>query len=106
LLTKYIHVKNPSDASPQYSDFFQNCRWAWSQVDKNGTGIASKKDTYWMKKIYSQHIQANTNIRALIRKFDRNKDRILDLDEIHALLSVKSKISRIGRSVQKGRGKG
>ena len=66
----------------------ESVRWAWSQVDKDGNGIASQKDLYRLLKKYNEHVRTSANIIQLVQKFDRNKDKILDCDELHQLLSV------------------
>ena len=64
-------------------------RWAWSQVDKSGKGVASKKDIYWMRKKYAEIIRGNTNIESLIRKHDTHKNNALNPLEMRSLLSVR-----------------
>ena len=63
-------------------------RWAWLQINKNGDCVVSKKDIYRTLKRYNQHVSENCNIHRLIRKFDKNEDRILDAVEFQGLISV------------------
>ena len=46
------------------------------------------KDMYRMTKKYNKYVIDNVNVWKLIRKFDKNKDEILDESEIQILLSV------------------
>ena len=39
-------------------------------------------------KSYTEYVNNNVNVLGLIRKCDRNKDKILDADEVHELLTV------------------
>ena len=47
---------------------------------------------------YNEHVADNTNALRLIQKCDRNKDRILDTDEVHELLKVQYNPHPAGRS--------
>ena len=64
-------------------------RWAWSQVDKDKTGIVSRKDIYWMKKNYIRFVDENVNIKKLIQTLDTDMDKVLSKGEFRALLSVR-----------------
>jgi hypothetical protein len=64
------------------------CRWAWEQIDIDGNGMVSKKEIYRLMKKYNQHVADNVNILRLIRKCDKNEDRILVASEIQSLLTV------------------
>jgi Ca2+-binding EF-hand superfamily protein len=57
-------------------------------VDKQGTGLVSKKDLYRMRKGYLTFVDNHANIAQLIKKYDRDKDNVLDASELHSLLSV------------------
>jgi hypothetical protein len=72
-------------------------RWAWSQVDKSGKGVASKKDIYWMRKKYAEIIRGNSNIENLIRKHDTHKKNALNPLEMRSLLSVRHCTSGVQR---------
>ena len=39
-------------------------------------------------KKYNTYVSKNINIMRLIQKFDKVKNRVLDSDEVHGLLSV------------------
>jgi hypothetical protein len=67
---------------------FRPFRWAWQQVKKKGTYTTSMKDMYRMTKKYNKYVIDNVNVWKLIRKFDQNKDEILDEFEIQLLLTV------------------
>ena len=57
-------------------------------VDKQQTGLVSKKDLYWMRKGYLTFVDNHADITRLIEKYDRNKDNVLDASELHMLLMV------------------
>ena len=61
-------------------------------MDKNGTGIGSRKDTYRLMKKYNRVVNAGVNVMKLIRRCDKNNDNVLEVSEIHELLKVESPI--------------
>ncbi len=81
-------------------------RWAWSQVDKSGNGVASKKDIYWMRKKYAEIIRGNSNIENLIRKHDTHKRNALNPLEMRSLLSVRHCTSATMMARLRSRGPG
>ena len=73
----------------QNADKYRFFRWAWAEIDKKGNGIISRKDMYWLMKKYNSTVALNVNVETLIRKCDKNHDRVLDASEIHELLAVR-----------------
>ena len=57
-------------------------------MDKNGTGIGSKKDVYRLNKKYNSVVSSGVNVAKLIRQCDRNRDNVLETSEVHELLKV------------------
>ncbi len=62
-------------------------------MDKKGTGVASRKDTYRLMKKYNRVVNSGVNVMKLIRRCDKNKDNVLEASEIHELLKVEMHIS-------------
>ena len=55
-------------------------------MDKQGNGIVSRRNIYWLMKKYTAVVAGGVDIMKLIQTCDRNHDHILDASEIHELL--------------------
>jgi Ca2+-binding EF-hand superfamily protein len=69
-------------------------RWAWLQVDKQGTGLVQKQDLLQLYKEFGNHVDTNLNVVKLIRMCDVNGNSVLDASEIREMLSVKNTSAR------------
>ena len=63
-------------------------RWAWSQVDKDGTGEISASDLASMTLLYNVHVAESGDVVSLIKRCYTNQDKDLDVSEIAELLVV------------------
>ena len=84
-----VHLHILLQSMLQRADKHQFIRWAWAEIDKKGNGVISRKDMYWLMKKYNSTVALKVNVEKLIKKCDKNHDRILDASEIHELLSVR-----------------
>jgi hypothetical protein len=63
-------------------------RWAWGQVNKNGTGEITLGDMARLELRYNEQVATSGDIFMLIKKVDINHDMNLDETEIAELLEV------------------
>jgi hypothetical protein len=60
--------------------------WAMAVGDKDHSQKISEGELAFILKIYAKHMEEVSDITALIKKYDKNKDLKLDDDEMEALL--------------------
>ena len=73
---------------------FRPDRWAWSLIDKDGTGRVSPKDLRRVLAGYNPFIQQNIHISKLIYLCDANQDGVLEDAEMQRLLTVTTPSAR------------
>ncbi len=65
-------------------------------MDRQGTGVASKKDMYRMLKAYNTHVSSNVNVERLIARYEKKGDRALGEAELCSLMSVREACASAG----------
>jgi Ca2+-binding EF-hand superfamily protein len=63
-------------------------RWAWSQIDKNGTGVVLHKDFVRLNITYKEFLNKTESVTVIIKQCDKNNDKDLEVAEIMELLVV------------------
>jgi Ca2+-binding EF-hand superfamily protein len=82
--SKFLTRKISSDLS-----FTGICfRWAWSQVDKEGTGYVLHKDVTRLNITYREFLDRTDSVTRMIKQCDKNNDQDLEVSEIMELLEV------------------